>query len=327
MLVPLNNKQSALNGLIRQFYKGSHNIKLEVKDVNELTWSHQEEFIKETVNNYLTKKYPISNEFIKAFIKKLIGYLELVQDVHDDLYKYLCMTMKNTTIESYYHHYLIGNNVMNRIIIRETNNLVLNGTTGMRTWEAALMLVDWALCNKEVFRNKYVLELGSGVGFTGVAIAKFCPLDTILMSDFHYDVLNMAEQNINVNFPCSQSQTTTYAKMFTTAETKVNIGVMNLDWTDISDLSEELCPDIIIGADIVYDPTILKPLCEVFEWFFKKNKNIVIIIAGIIRNEDTFEQFSRMIETNFQVEYIQYDKNVFIEWNQDIKKYLLKIKL
>ncbi|CAG9783869.1 unnamed protein product [Diatraea saccharalis] len=325
-MIPIKSESSVLTNLIRKFYYGNLDISLEDKDINELTWDRQEEFLNETINNNVTKKYPIKIDFIKLFFKKLIGYLESKQDVHDDFYRYLCKIMNSENETFYYRHYIIGDNYMNRIIIRETNNLVLNGTTGMRTWEAALMLVDWALSNEDLFRNKHILELGSGVGFTGVAIAKFCQPETVIMSDCHDEVLNVAEENISINFPGLQRQVTSYAKMF--KNTNVNIGVMNLDWTDVSILPHEICPEIIVGADIIYDPTILESLSKVFEKFFNKNRNLVIYIAGIIRNEETFKQFLNTIEAvNFKIEYIEHVKNVYIDWNRNIKKYLLKIKL
>lgn len=64
-----------------------------------------------------------------------------------------------------------------------------------------------------------------------------------------------------------------------------------LDWNNVEDLSNDLLPDIIIGSDIVYDPSILKPLCNVMNTFTCRNTNLDIYVANIIRNEDTYRQF------------------------------------
>ena len=64
-----------------------------------------------------------------------------------------------------------------------------------------------------------------------------------------------------------------------------------LDWNEIDDLSSHLTPDIIIGSDIVYDPSILQPLLNVLNLFHKRNNNVHIYIASIIRNKDTFNEF------------------------------------
>lgn len=72
-------------------------------------------------------------------------------------------------------------------------------------------------------------------------------------------------------------------------------GVMKLDWNNVQDLSNDILPDVIIGSDIVYDPSILKPLCQVIKIFTSRNKNIEIYVANIIRNEDTYKQFLRTL--------------------------------
>lgn len=48
------------------------------------------------------------------------------------------------------------------------------------------------------FRN--VLELGSGLGFLGVALCKQCKLDSFTFSDFHPQVLFLLMKNIEINF-------------------------------------------------------------------------------------------------------------------------------
>lgn len=64
-----------------------------------------------------------------------------------------------------------------------------------------------------------------------------------------------------------------------------------LDWNDFDKMEIQDSPDILIGADIVYDPCILEPLCKVLHSFFIKNKSIYAFIACVVRNEDTFNKF------------------------------------
>lgn len=66
---------------------------------------------------------------------------------------------------------------------------------------------------------------------------------------------------------------------------------MILDWNAIENISGSIVPDIVIGADIVYDLTTIKPLCEVLKTFFDRNAQLKVYIACIIRNEDTFLEF------------------------------------
>ena len=77
---------------------------------------------------------------------------------------------------------------------------------------------------------------------------------------------------------------------------RVNIlGVMMLDWNAIEDLPDSIVPDILIGADIVYDPSILQPLSNVIQTFCARNMDLEVYIASVIRNEETFNGFLRTL--------------------------------
>ncbi|XP_062526484.1 putative uncharacterized protein DDB_G0277003 isoform X2 [Bombyx mori] len=260
-----NLENTILVDLARKLFRGCTNFHIEPDSVKLMTWSWQELFVDLTLRSPVIKKYPISTELSRIFLKKLINCIEPVQEVHDNLYAELCRAMNNSAIEDYcYRHYVISNDLNNIITMKETKNMVVNGTTGMRTWEAALMLSDWILCNKELFSSKDVLELGSDV------------------------------------------------KM--------------LDWNEITDLPNKR-PDVILGADIVYDPSILKPLCNVLKIFCDRKNDVNIYIASIIRNELTFESFLQVLETyNFHCEKLMQPTNAHIEWDHThINRCLLKI--
>lgn len=66
---------------------------------------------------------------------------------------------------------------------------------------------------------------------------------------------------------------------------------MLLDWNAVEHLSTGIIPDVLIGADIVYDPIIIQPLCDVLKTFFVRNKQLEVYIASVIRNEETFAAF------------------------------------
>lgn len=46
---------------------------------------------------------------------------------------------------------------------------------GMQVWRSALLMGDFILGNRDIFTNdQIVLELGSGVGLTGIVAAMCC---------------------------------------------------------------------------------------------------------------------------------------------------------
>ncbi|XP_050345646.1 uncharacterized protein YdcI-like [Nymphalis io] len=274
--------------LTLSFFKGRH-CNLKAEEIKKMTWENQDLFLKQTIQTPLFKKYPSNRDFCVRFFKTLIQYLEPEQEVHDDMYIFLCNVMKTSENEFCYRHYVVRNDFKNIITIKETKNMVINGTTGLKTWEAGLMLSDWALCQKEIFSNKNVLELGSGVGFTGITIAKQCDIASMIMTDCHSDVLKTINNNIQINLSELCLKENIKSNIYISG--RKSIGVMMLDWNDTEDLSLPFIPNIVIGADIVYDPSILQPLLNVLLMIHKINNNVDIYIASVIRNQDTFNEF------------------------------------
>lgn len=46
---------------------------------------------------------------------------------------------------------------------------------GMQVWRSALLMGDFIIENKDIFTSdQIVLELGSGVGLTGIVAAMYC---------------------------------------------------------------------------------------------------------------------------------------------------------
>ncbi|CAH0721793.1 unnamed protein product, partial [Brenthis ino] len=86
-------------------------------------------------NNELIMKLVLN--FFKSSHIDLKTLDQADQEVHDDMYTFICSTMKNCDENGFnYHHYVINNNLSDIITIKETRNMVINGTTGLKTWEA-----------------------------------------------------------------------------------------------------------------------------------------------------------------------------------------------
>lgn len=101
-----------------------------------MDWDWQQAFLDATIKSSLIEKYPISGQFSRLFLKKLINYLEPHHEVHDDFYIQLCAVMNELNKDGFsYRHYVIGNDLNNTVTVKETKNMVVNGTTGLKTWE------------------------------------------------------------------------------------------------------------------------------------------------------------------------------------------------
>lgn len=109
------------------------------EDVELMTWNAQEEFLNLTVYSSRILKYPVNNNFSRLFFKKLLGQLQCSQEIHDGLYTSLCSLMDSEKADNFcYCHYVIECDFNNVITIKETNNIVVNGTTGLKTWDVGI---------------------------------------------------------------------------------------------------------------------------------------------------------------------------------------------
>lgn len=77
--------------------------------------------------------------------------------------------------------------------------MLSNGTTGLQIWPAAFWLAEWILENKEEFKNRCVLELGCGLGFTGLVASMSCEIKEYILTDWHVKVLQSLFSNLCLN--------------------------------------------------------------------------------------------------------------------------------
>lgn len=86
--------------------------------------------------------------------------------------------------------------------MRESTNLISKGTTGLRTWPAALFFAEYLLNPqmKNVLDGKRILELGSGIGFLGIFLQKIYKDISFIFSDCNEEVLENIEENFKINF-------------------------------------------------------------------------------------------------------------------------------
>ncbi|QRW24556.1 methyltransferase domain protein [Rhizoctonia solani] len=149
------------------------------------------------------------------------------------------------------------------LTIQESRTTIERGTTGLRTWRASLDLSEWILQNHHIVSSARVLELGSGVGLLGLLVATLQQLSRptvveqsscIYMTDVDDDVL--ARCGLNVRLPYMLAD-------------NPNVHVRALDWEDsvnpnrepfVLSLLEEIDADVVLAADVVYDPSIIAPL-------------------------------------------------------------------
>ncbi|KAI8990592.1 hypothetical protein BD414DRAFT_438344 [Trametes punicea] len=189
----------------------------------------------------------------------------------------------------------------------ESRTTVENGTTGLRTWSASLVLGQYLLSQPELVRGRTVLELGCGSGFLGVVAATIHLEDkddppSLWLTDVNESVLLRCEDNLRLR--CNRSHR------------HPNLYLRSLDWFDAVDpekrsslqaFLDEVQPGILLGADVVYDPSIIPPLVNVLALALTPRRDGHMpeaYIALTQRNEETLSMFLREIERILSVETI-----------------------
>lgn len=172
-------------------------------------------------------------------------------------------------------------------------------TTGYRTWEAALHLGAYLLSGhgQELVKGKNILELGAGTGFLAILCAKNLGAAHVTTTDGDEGVVEALKENLFLNGLDDE-------RKVLTSVLRWGHGVRG-SW--VEDDFEEHPYDTVIGADIVrdlrselpsqltsrqtYDKTASNALVATIRMLFDLRPSIKVIIAGAIRNADTFESF------------------------------------
>lgn len=260
--------------------------------MHNITWDHQHLLLQSTLLSSITDGRQLPTAYRTSFLRTIIQTLESDSiEVHDSLYE-LYVQLLNATDKSdppkyVYKHFRLP--TANHIVsIRESPNIISEGTTGLHSWQAAGALAEWALAANGTaeLHGKNVLELGSGTGLTGFVIGKCCQVTRIVLTDGNERVLRLLADNLEENFD---------------AISTTNVTVSPLDWFDIeqTNLLDDWKPDIILAADVVYDDSLFDALGRTVDFLFRKCANRVqMLLACTIRNEQTLESFMRILRSH-----------------------------
>lgn len=190
----------------------------------------------------------------------------------------------------------------NKCTLFESRSIIESGTTGLRTWAASLVLAEFLVSNKELLGKARILELGSGIGFLGIIVARLqiecmedayigslspdeCP--SLYLTDLNERVLLRCEDNCRL--PCNS------------ISSHPNLQFKPLDWNDALDKDcnlelleflEEVDADLILGADLIYDSSIIPSLVAMLVLSLRSpKKRRRSLLAATLRNEATFDYF------------------------------------
>ncbi|XP_071321856.1 protein-lysine N-methyltransferase EEF2KMT isoform X2 [Trachinotus anak] len=238
------------------------------------------DILKQTCLHSLCRKFPPSVRYRRLFLSELIRREAAGCDPLDELYDALAEVVGAEDTTECYKSYLLP--CGDAVSLMENVALISEGTTGLVTWEAALYLAEWALDHQQVFTGRTVLELGSGVGLTGITVCRSCSPSRFVFSDCHPSVLQKLRANVQLN---GLSEQATPA-----------VRVEELDWTEVTEEQlKRIGADTVIAADVVYDPDIVGSLVKLLSKVLRCSPSPEVLICSTIRNPETYGGFKQQL--------------------------------
>ncbi|KAL2100612.1 hypothetical protein ACEWY4_002373 [Coilia grayii] len=241
------------------------------------------DILNQTCLHTVCLQHPPSVKYRRLFLQELIKMHEsTTPEPLDELYDALSEVLGLGEESICYKTYFLPSG--GTVSLTESQAVISEGTTGLVTWEAAMYLTEWALENPHMFRSRTLLELGSGVGLTGIALCRSCKPKKYIFSDFHPSVLQKLRANVELN---SQGLS------------DVSVCVEELDWESVSENRlRDIDTNTVIAADVVYDPDIVDCLVSLLSRILKCSKNSSqpdVYIASTIRNPETYSFFKKQL--------------------------------
>lgn len=134
--------------------------------------------------------------------------------------------------------------------------------TGQLVWPGAVLMNTYLSEHPETVKGRSLIELGSGIGITGILCSRFCK--EVVLTDHNDEVLEIIKKNIEMQ-SCSGN-----ADAVLTAE--------KLEWGNHDHLSNiiEKHPvgfDLILGADICFQQASIPCLFDTVEKLLRMQAN------------------------------------------------------
>ncbi|KNG90303.1 hypothetical protein ANOM_001821 [Aspergillus nomiae NRRL 13137] len=179
------------------------------------------------------------------------------------------------------------------VITSESRGLIYSsGTTGFRTWEASLHLGTYLSTPTGAAHvtGKRVIELGAGTGFVSMYAAKYLRPQFVLATD--------REGTLIENMKDSKARNGLGGEFGVGAwEWGTPLGYPTEDDTE-SIAREDLCFDVVLGADLTYDTDLLPLLFATLHDLFDNYQAQEFILSATLRNQKTFQAFLDACDNN-----------------------------
>lgn len=136
--------------------------------------------------------------------------------------------------------------------------------TGQLVWPGAMLLNDYLSKHVEIFQGCTAIELGSGVGITGILCRRFC--NKVVLTDHNEEVLKIIKKNIELH-SCPEN----------ISPTSNGLVAEKLEWGNTDQIHEILQKhpggfDFVLGADICFQQSNIPLLFDTVRQLLQVNE-------------------------------------------------------
>lgn len=238
--------------------------------------------------------------YLRMFLQKYLAQVEAHAggDIDDSLYEVMASLLGAKELDPTEYDFLAYPIVSGESIKIRENPRIISGanTTGFRTWEAAVCL-SLTLKRNSIW-GKYsslpatVVELGCGTGLVSLLLLqqhqKTPFLKDIYVTDGSLELVENFSSTLSLNDIDLRAR---------------NIHLQQLLWGDNTTNAPDIYrnTDLLVGADITYDSSVIPYLIEELKCFFTHTiqPDARAIIAATVRNEDTIVAWETHLQESF----------------------------
>lgn len=238
------------------------------------------------INNKICRKYPPSQLYVKNFLKKFIveaesQLIEVLEVLYEQYTQYLTYCKDSDLSQNtgkcyrtilfmfpssnhfplaWHENQQIGEPVTMTVTLRSSLNM-LEGGTGCCIWPASLFLSEFLLSHPQLFSNKCCFEVGSGVGLVGICLANV-KASKVILSDGDLSSLSNMKFNLETNQVAIMEKLK--QKYYQDLTFTTQLECRYLTWESASADELQNCgAEVILGADVIYDPSSVPHLVRV----------------------------------------------------------------